>query len=64
MVLPFNDIYFMKKALQEAETAFDKGEVPIGAVVVVKDRIIARPLLPPPIFLVENTFTAVLYTLR
>ena len=42
MVLPFNDIYFMKKALQEAETAFDKGEVPIGAVVVVKDRIIAR----------------------
>lgn len=42
MVLPFNDIYFMKKALQEAEAAFDKGEVPIGAVVVVKDRIIAR----------------------
>lgn len=42
MVLPFNDIYFMKKALQEAEAAFDKGEVPIGAIVVVKDRIIAR----------------------
>lgn len=42
MVLPFDDAYFMKKALQEAKTAFDKGEVPIGAVIVVQDRIIAR----------------------
>ncbi len=42
MVLPFDDSYFMKKALQEAEAAFEKGEVPIGAVVVVKNRIIAR----------------------
>lgn len=42
MVLPFDDTYFMKKALQEAEMAFDKGEVPIGAVIVVQDRIIAR----------------------
>ncbi|WP_273568935.1 nucleoside deaminase [Maribacter halichondriae] len=42
MVLPFDDAYFMKKALQEAETAFEKGEVPIGAIVVVQDRIIAR----------------------
>jgi len=32
----------MKKALQEAESAYEKGEVPIGAVIVVKDRIIAR----------------------
>lgn len=32
----------MKKALQEAEMAFDKGEIPVGAVVVVEDRIIAR----------------------
>jgi len=32
----------MKKALQEAEAAFEKGEVPIGAVVVVQGRIIAR----------------------
>ncbi|RSK39724.1 nucleoside deaminase [Mangrovimonas spongiae] len=39
---PFNDEYFMKKALQEAEVAFDKGEIPVGAVIVVKDRIIAR----------------------
>lgn len=42
MVLLFDDTYFMKKALQEAEAAFEKGEVPIGAVVVVQDRIIAR----------------------
>ncbi|MFM2264604.1 MAG: hypothetical protein RLZ77_19 [Bacteroidota bacterium] len=32
----------MKKALQEAEMAFEKGEIPVGAVVVVEDRIIAR----------------------
>ena len=42
MVIPFDDTYFMKKALQEAEAAFEKGEVPIGAVIVVQDRIIAR----------------------
>ena len=42
MVLPYNDTYFMKKALQEAEAALEKGEVPIGAVIVIKDRIIAR----------------------
>lgn len=42
MVLPYDDTYFMKKALQEAEAAFEKGEVPIGAVIVVQDRIIAR----------------------
>lgn len=37
-----NDIYFMKQALQEAQKAFDKNEVPIGAVVVCNERIIAR----------------------
>ncbi|QMU66618.1 MAG: nucleoside deaminase [Flavobacteriaceae bacterium] len=42
MLIPFDDTYFMKKALQEAQYAFDKGEVPIGAVVVLKDQIIAR----------------------
>lgn len=42
MILPYDDDYFMKKALQEAEAAFEKGEVPIGAVIVVQDRIIAR----------------------
>jgi tRNA(adenine34) deaminase len=42
MILPYDDTYFMKKALQEAEAAFEKGEVPVGAVIVVQDRIIAR----------------------
>jgi len=42
MVLPYDDTYFMKKALQEAEAAFEKGEVPIGAIIVIQDRIIAR----------------------
>lgn len=32
----------MKKALQEAETAFDKGEIPVGAIVVIDNKIIAR----------------------
>ena len=39
---PFDDTYFMKKALQEAEIAFEKGEIPVGAVIVIEDRIIAR----------------------
>jgi len=38
----FNDEYFMKKALHEAEFAFEKGEVPIGAIIVISDKIIAR----------------------
>jgi len=39
---PFDDNYFMKKALQEAEVAFEKGEVPVGAVIVIENRVIAR----------------------
>lgn len=42
MINPFDDNYFMKRALQEAEMAFDKGEVPIGAVIVIENQIIAR----------------------
>lgn len=38
----FDDEYFMKKALQEAEVAFEKGEIPVGAVIVVDNRVIAR----------------------
>ena len=38
----FTDEYFMKKALQEAEIAFEKDEIPVGAVIVVNDTIIAR----------------------
>jgi len=42
MIQPFDDIYFMKKALMEAEIAFDKGEIPVGAVVVIDNKVIAR----------------------
>ncbi|TYA74475.1 nucleoside deaminase [Seonamhaeicola marinus] len=42
MIKPFDDTYFMRKALQEAEIAFEKGEIPVGAVIVVDDRVIAR----------------------
>jgi len=42
MINPFDDTYFMKRALQEAQLAFDKDEVPIGAVIVMKNQIIAR----------------------
>ena len=42
MINPFTDEYFMKKALQEAEMAFEKGEIPVGAIIVVADKIIAR----------------------
>lgn len=42
MIKPHDDSYFMKRALQEAEAAYAKGEVPIGAVVVIQNQIIAR----------------------
>jgi tRNA(adenine34) deaminase len=38
----FTDEYFMKKALNEAEIAFERGEIPVGAVIVVNNTVIAR----------------------
>lgn len=38
----FTDEYFMKKALQEAETAFEKDEIPVGAIIVIDNKVIAR----------------------
>lgn len=38
----FDDTYFMKIAIKEAEKAFDKGEIPIGAIVVTNNMIIAK----------------------
>src|SRR5690606_23219505 len=38
----YTDEYFMREALKEARKALDIGEVPVGAVVVVKNKIIAR----------------------
>ena len=42
MINIFNDEYFMRKALTEAQIAFDKEEIPVGAIVVVNNKIIAR----------------------
>ena len=39
---PFNDDYYMKQALAEAKYASEKGEVPVGAVIVCNNQIIAR----------------------
>ncbi len=38
----FSDEYFMREALKEARKALDISEVPVGAVVVCQNRIIAR----------------------
>jgi tRNA(adenine34) deaminase len=42
MIQPYDDTYYMRRALQEAQFAFDKGEVPVGAVIVISDKIVAR----------------------
>lgn len=38
----FSDEYFMKEALKEANKAFEKDEIPIGAVIVCNNQIIAK----------------------
>ena len=42
VINPFSDEYFMKEAFKEAEKALDKGEVPVGCVIVCENQIIAR----------------------
>jgi len=42
MIEVYTDEYFMKQALQEARYASEIGEVPVGAVVVTNNQIIAR----------------------
>ena len=42
MFSPFNDEYFMRKALDEAKKAYAEDEVPVGAVIVANDMIIAK----------------------
>ena len=37
-----DDVFYMRQALIEAQQAYDRGEVPVGAVVVCRGRIIAR----------------------
>jgi tRNA(adenine34) deaminase len=42
MIDPFDDVYFMKRALAEAEQAFAEGEIPVGALIVCQNKIITR----------------------
>lgn len=42
VINPFSDEYFMKQALEEAHKAFEVDEIPVGAIVVSNNRIIAR----------------------
>ena len=42
MLQVYDDNYFMRKALDEAEVAAELGEVPVGAVIVCNDHIIAK----------------------
>ena len=42
MISPYNDAYFMKQALDEAKKAYLLDEVPVGAVIVCQNQIIAR----------------------
>lgn len=38
----FDDNYFMRRALVEAQNAFDKGEIPVGCVISIENKIIAK----------------------
>lgn len=42
MINPYDDMYFMKQALQEAQAAAEEGEIPVGAVITCQGKIIAR----------------------
>lgn len=55
MLSVFSDEHFMKQAYEQAKIAFDKGEIPIGAVVVFDNKIIARSYNQTEIL---NDFTA------
>ena len=41
-IKPFDDTYFMKQALAQAKKAYHKNEVPVGAIIVCDNQIIAR----------------------
>jgi len=41
-MIEYDDIYFMQQALKEAVLAYEADEVPVGAVVVINNKIISR----------------------
>jgi len=42
MLTLYTDDYFMGQAIREAEKALEQGEVPVGAIIVCQNQIIAR----------------------
>ena len=40
-----DDAYFMKRALVEAELAFEKNEIPVGAVVVSEGKLLLKDII-------------------
>ena len=42
MILNYDSNYFMQKAIDEAKFGLNNGEVPVGAVIVIDNKIIAR----------------------
>lgn len=38
----FTDAYFMNEAFKQAQIAFEEGEIPVGAVIVCRNRVIAK----------------------
>jgi tRNA(adenine34) deaminase len=42
LLIPLSHEHFMKQAIAEAQKAFDEDEVPVGAIVVLQNKIIAR----------------------
>jgi tRNA(adenine34) deaminase len=42
LIVPKSDEFFMQQALKEAQVAYEEGEVPVGAIVVINNKIIAR----------------------
>ncbi len=41
MIEPFSDEYFMRRALEQAKIAFDRGEIPVGCIIVCNNQIVA-----------------------
>lgn len=42
MIDPLDHEYYMSRAIVEAQNALDRGEIPVGAVIVIDNRIIAK----------------------
>src|SRR5690349_18905097 len=41
-MIEYNDEHFMRQALREAQDAYFEGEIPIGAVIVINNKVVAR----------------------